>query len=107
LAGSPADDPAGRGGSVVLALVFLGLILAGLDDTAPDGVGAQEHLVERLAVTLTKRLAQRRQILGEARQHLQDRIAVGKKRVAPELGIGRAIRVKSRKPPAENLMTSD
>ena len=31
-----------------------------------------------------KRLAQRRQVFGEARQHLQDRIAVGQKNVAPE-----------------------
>jgi len=50
---------------------------------------------------------QGRQILGEALQHFQDRVTVPRNTSRHITGSDAAMRVKSRKPEAEKLITSD
>src|ERR1700722_17918131 len=70
------------------AEIGCGGILAGLDDAAADRAGAREVFEQRLAVAAANRAGELREILVEGSKHLQHRILVGQKHVAPHDRIG-------------------
>ena len=82
-------------------------ILADLDDAAADRAGAGEMFEKRLAVAAADRAGELGQILVEGAEHLQHRVLVGRNTSRHMVGSDAAMRVKSRKPPAENFITSD
>ena len=59
----------------VAAEIRRGGVLAGIDDGAADGAGAGEEIEQRVAVAAADRALQRAQILVEAAQHFQHRVA--------------------------------
>ena len=64
-------------------------LLAGRDDAAADRAGAREEIEERVAVAPADRPLQRGQILGEAAEHLEHRLAIVEEDVAPHRRVGR------------------
>src|SRR5688572_14773648 len=65
------------------------LRLLGIDDRAADGAGAGEPVFELLALAPADRALQGGQILAEAAQHFQHRLAVVEEDVAPHDRVGR------------------
>jgi hypothetical protein len=63
-------------------------LLAGLDDRAADGARAGEHVEQLFAVAPADRPLQRGEVLGEARQHLEDGVLVVQADVAPHGRVG-------------------
>src|SRR3990170_7350540 len=62
-------------------------VLARLDDGAADGAGAGEERFKRRAVVPPDHALERGEILREAAEHLQDRLLVVEKHIAPHDGI--------------------
>ena len=74
---------AGRKSPVVFVLGCRRDMLAGLDNTAADFPGAGKQALQRLAVADANRALQPRQILRQAAQHFQHRLAIIEEYVAP------------------------
>src|SRR5579884_589599 len=64
------------------------LRLLRLDDRAADRAGAGEQLLERVAFAPADRPLQRGQVLGEALDDVQHRLAIAQKDVAPHDRVG-------------------
>src|SRR5262249_26762610 len=65
------------------------LSLLGLDDAAADGTRAGEELRQLVALAPADVALERRQVLAEAAEHLQHRLAVVEEDVAPHRRVGR------------------
>ena len=84
-----------------------GQILSDLDDAAADGARPAEMIEQRLAVAAAHRAGERREVFVEAASISSTASLLARNTSRHIVGSDAAMRVKSRKPPAENFSTSE